>query len=73
VRLLVPVTDDLVLDAGSAEQAGAELVIGPPKVTLFRQVIDYLRRKPDPPPGPPGPPTSLTYLGVLLTGVGRLG
>lgn len=49
VKLLVPVSDDLTLDAGSTEPAGADLVIHPPKVTLFAQVLAYLRRKPDPP------------------------
>ncbi|MFZ0184393.1 MAG: hypothetical protein WAL88_06110 [Nitrosotalea sp.] len=49
VNLLVRANDELTLDAGSTEPAGNELVIQPPKRTLFRQVLDYLRRKPDPP------------------------
>jgi hypothetical protein len=54
VRLLVRLHDDLTLDAGSAEAVGTELVIQPPSVTLFHQVIGYLRRKPDPPAPPAG-------------------
>lgn len=47
VNLLVRVSHDLTLDAGSTEPAGAELVIWPPKVTLFDQVLAYLHKKPD--------------------------
>lgn len=49
MNLLVTVTDDLVLDAGSTEPVGAELLIRPPKVTLFHQVLAYVKRKPRPP------------------------
>ncbi len=49
MNLLVRVNDDLTLDAGTIETAGAELIIRPPKVTLFHQVLAYLRGKPDPP------------------------
>jgi hypothetical protein len=54
VRLLVRVNDDLVLDAGTTEPVARELVIYPPKVTLFRQVLAHLQRKPD----LPAPPAS---------------
>lgn len=37
-----------MLDAGVCE-AGAEGIIQPPETTLFRQVLGYLRSKPDPP------------------------
>lgn len=51
-RLLVRVTDDLALDAGRCERVagpdGIERVIYPPETPLFRQVLDYLRAKPDP-------------------------
>jgi hypothetical protein len=57
VLLQVRVNDELLLDAGTVETLdGPELVIQPPKVTLFRQVLSFLRSKPDPPsrrsPGP---------------------
>ena len=52
--LAVRVNDDLVLDAGTTEPVGNELVINPPKVTLFGQVLAYLQRKPDPPPDAAG-------------------
>ena len=54
MNLLVRVNDDLTLAAGTTDLAGAEMVIRPPKVTLFRQVLDYLRGKPDPPAPPSG-------------------
>ena len=50
MNLRVRVNDELLLDAGIVEElGGSELVIHPPKVTLFHQVLDYLRAKPDPP------------------------
>ena len=53
MNLRVRVNDDLVLDAGTTEElSGSELVVHPPKETLFRQVLDYLRAKPDPPSPP---------------------
>ena len=52
-RLRVRVNDDLVLDAGTCTEVvgarGPERLIRPPKITLFHQVLDYLRAKPDPP------------------------
>jgi len=49
VNLLVRVNDDLTLDAGSVERAAPDIFIRPPTVTLFQQVLAYLRGKPDPP------------------------
>jgi hypothetical protein len=55
VSLFVGVNDELILDAGTTEELdGAELVIHPPKVTLFGQVLDYLRAKSDPASAPNG-------------------
>jgi hypothetical protein len=55
VNLRVRVNDELVLDAGTTEElSGSDLVIHPPKETLFGQVIDYLRTKSDPPSPPKG-------------------
>jgi hypothetical protein len=48
--LRVRVNDDLVLDAGMIADAGAKLVVHPPSVTLFHQVLAYLRERPDPAP-----------------------
>jgi hypothetical protein len=57
VNLRVRVNDELVLDAGTTEElSGSELVVHPPKKTLFRQVLGYLRAKLD----PPSPPTGST-------------
>ncbi len=54
-KLRVRVNDELVLDAGTTEElSGSELVVHPPKETLFCQVLDYLRAKSDPPPPPNG-------------------
>jgi hypothetical protein len=53
----IRVNEDLLLDAGAVEDLnGSETVIHPPKVTLFHQVLSYLRAKPD----PPASPTELT-------------
>lgn len=53
MHLRVRANDELLLDAGTVETAGSsELVIHPPQVTLFHQVLDYLRAKPDPPAPP---------------------
>jgi hypothetical protein len=50
VNLRVRVNDELSLDAGATEEAGdSELVIHPPRITLFHQVLDYLHSKHDPP------------------------
>jgi len=56
VNLRVRVNDELVLDAGTTEELSSELLVHPPKKTLFRQVLGYLRAKPD----PPSPPTGST-------------
>jgi hypothetical protein len=51
VPLAVRVNDELVLDAGTCEEVpGAdrpELLLRPPVTTLFRQLLAYLREKPD--------------------------
>jgi hypothetical protein len=47
----VRVNDELTLDAGICEPvdaSGHEVIIHPPKVTLFRQLIAYLGSKPSP-------------------------
>jgi hypothetical protein len=55
VNLRVRVNDELVLDAGITEElSGSELVVHPPKETLFRQVLGYLRAKSDPTSPPKG-------------------
>jgi hypothetical protein len=49
--LRVRVNDDLTLDAGTCEQvdaSGREVIIRPPKVALFRQLLEYLDSKPSP-------------------------
>ena len=57
VTLTVRVNDDFMLDAGTVEDVRAsELVIHPPRVTLFHQLLDYLRAKPSAPTGS-SPPT----------------
>jgi hypothetical protein len=52
-RLSVRLNNELVLDAGScvetADRRSSEKVIQPPAITLYRQVLDYLKMKPDPP------------------------
>jgi hypothetical protein len=54
-RIQVRVNKELVLDAGTCEEVagphGPERLIRPPEVTLFHQVLAYLREKPDPPKG----------------------
>lgn len=50
-QLCVHVNDELVLDAGTCEVStphGPERIIHPPSTTLFHQVLDYLKAKPDP-------------------------
>lgn len=51
-HLRVRVNDELVIDAGTCEPVsrgdGQELWLRPPQTTLFHQVLDYLRSKPDP-------------------------
>jgi hypothetical protein len=57
-QLRVRVDDELVLDAGTCEEAsgprGPERLIRPPATTLFHQVLAYLKAKPDPPKRPSG-------------------
>ena len=57
-RLSVRVNDELVLDAGRCIEAvsprGPEKVIQPPAITMYRQVLAYLKMKPDPPLRPHG-------------------
>jgi hypothetical protein len=57
-RLQVRVNDELVLDAGTCEDAsgpnGPERIIRTPATTLFHQVLAYLREKPDPAKRPSG-------------------
>jgi hypothetical protein len=52
-RLYVRVNNELVLDAGNCEETdsprGSEKLIRMPQTTLFRQVLAYLKSKPDPP------------------------
>lgn len=52
-QLHVRVNEELMLDAGTREDVagpyGLEILIRPPAKTLFRQVLDYLEAKPDPP------------------------
>lgn len=52
-RLYVRVNNELVLDAGSCEETdsprGSEKLIRMPQMTSFRQVLAYLKSKPDPP------------------------
>jgi hypothetical protein len=54
----VRVNDELVLDAGTCQRVqvpeGRGWRIEPPPVTMFRQVLDYLNVKPDPPHSPSG-------------------
>jgi hypothetical protein len=51
-RLRVRVNAELVLDAGSQERVatrdGAEWLLRPPEVSMFHQVVAYLRAKPEP-------------------------
>jgi hypothetical protein len=53
-RLQVRVNDELMLDAGTYEEAtdsgGCKWLVHPPERTLFHQVLAYLQAKPDPPP-----------------------
>ena len=57
-QLRVRVNAELVLDAGTCEVVagprGQELLVHPPRTTLFRQVLAYLEEKPDPPKPPYG-------------------
>ena len=57
-RLRVRVNDELILDAGTCEEvsssSGPEYLIHPPETSMFHQVLDYLRAKPDPPKRPSG-------------------
>lgn len=57
-HLQVRVNDELVLSAGVCEGVMGPLVpeysIRRPDTTLFHQVLDYLRAKPDPPRRPSG-------------------
>ena len=57
-RLCVRVNEEFVLDAGICEVVstphGLERLLHPPSVSLFRQILDYLKSKPDPPNRPSG-------------------
>lgn len=57
-QLMVHVNDDFALDAGTCEELqglkNPELLIRPSAITLFQQLLDYLRAKPDPPSSMPG-------------------
>jgi hypothetical protein len=83
--LTVRVNEELVLDAGTCEDAagpnGPEILIRPPRTTLFRQVLAYLREKPEPTERLPGSTSDRegvaasavtlrwgSYLAVLLDG-----
>ncbi len=52
IPLTVKVNEDFVLDAGTYEDFagsnGMELLLRPPKTTMYHQVLAYLREKPDP-------------------------
>jgi hypothetical protein len=66
VSICVRVNHDLTLDAGVVEEVGAtDLVIRPPKVTLFHQLLGYLRAKSD-------APRSATDLSVEDEGIAAL-
>src|SRR5450755_2997441 len=57
-RLQVRANAELVLDAGLCESSdrgkGSDILIRPPEVNLFHQVLTYLRAKQDPPGQLPG-------------------
>jgi len=57
-HLQARVNDELVLDAGACEEVsgphGPAWLIRPPETTIFHQVLEYLRAKPDPPQRPSG-------------------
>src|SRR5580658_3797282 len=66
MRLNVRVNNELLLDAGTTEEpAGSEVIVHPPKVTLFHQVLDYLHAKSD----PPTPPTIPDYEGAAAAAI----
>jgi hypothetical protein len=84
-RLCVRVNGELVLDAGTIEIVSTphdpEYLIHPPNVTMFRQILHYLRAKADPPKRPSGSMAGRegvaaaavalrwgTYLAVLFAG-----
>jgi len=54
MHLRVHVNDELVLDAGDEATGDSDRVIHPPRVTLFHQVLAYLRAKSSPPAPPAG-------------------
>jgi hypothetical protein len=70
-QLLVRVSDDLVLDAGESRiaegQSGLERIVQPPRITLFRQLINYLKAKPDPRDRPSG--TFISREGIAAAAV----
>jgi hypothetical protein len=70
-HLLVRVNNELVLDAGTCERVtgseGSEWIVHPPKKAIFRQVIDYLKAKPD--PGKRSRATASDREGVLAAAV----
>lgn len=68
MNLRVRAIDDLTLDAGVVETLDAsEWVIHPPKVTLFHQLLDYLRAKSDAPT--PSRPLSVEDEGIAALAV----
>lgn len=70
-QLRVHVSDDLVLDAGECRIVegtdGLERIVQPPRTTLFRQLINYLKAKPHPRERPPG--TFISREGVTAAAV----
>jgi len=46
VKLTVEVTEGLVLDAGSVAERGEEVIISPPKKTMFNQIWEWLESRP---------------------------
>lgn len=70
-QLRVRVSDDLVLDAGECRIVegpdGLERIVQPPRTTLFRQLINYLKAKPAPRDRPSG--TFISREGVAAAAV----
>jgi hypothetical protein len=69
--LRIRVSDDLVLDAGECRIVegpnGLERIVQPPRTTLFRQLINYLKAKPAPRDRPSG--TFISREGVAAAAV----
>lgn len=66
-RLQVRVSEDLVLDAGTAETSASGVLIHPPSPSMFHQVIAYLDAKPD--PGGRAPKTRTGRQGIAAAAV----